>query len=185
MTPINIWVLKEIVRNYPDQEMAQFLITGFQEGFHIPFKGPWESFDCENLPLALNNLSAIRAMILKEVQEGTLKGPFDQEPMPNTWVSPLGLVPKKDENGKITGRKIIHLSYLRTGMSINSEIDPEEAKVEYQSFDQAAEMCDGLPVGSYLTKADMKSAFRQLLIHPIRQAVVFGYVHAIWVSNCL
>ena len=65
-------------------DTAKFLVQGFREGFRVPYKGEQESFKCQNLPLANQNLSALWEIILKELQQGTIKGSFSSEPIPRT-----------------------------------------------------------------------------------------------------
>lgn len=54
-------------------------------------------------------------------------GPFEASPLPNLWVSPLGVVPKK---APWEFRLIHHLSYPR-GSSMNDTIPEELSLVRY------------------------------------------------------
>ena len=60
---------------------------------------------------------------------------------------------------------ITHLSYPRN-CSVNSFIPKRFAKVKYARFDQAVKLCLKHGKGCYLSKADLKSAFRQLPVRP-------------------
>lgn len=59
-----------------------------------------------------------------------MANPFLQPPMPNTHVSPIGVVPKSD-GGR---RMITHLSYSPSSC-INKYIDHKDTTVTYISFD--------------------------------------------------
>lgn len=159
--------VKEILRGYPYPEIAHSLIKGFSEGFKLEYTGLRTAASCSNLQSADSHLLELREILLKEIQAGRILGPFSGPPLPNTRLSPLGVVPKKNELGKICRyRQITHLSYPRGGHSINSNIDPQKARVQYQSFDDAIRLCLNNGPGCYLTKTDLKSAFRQLPVHP-------------------
>ncbi len=160
----------------------QFFLQGFYHGFRVECKGQRKSFQCDNLKSAKERLPVLRSLLHKEIQKGWIKGPFKKEPIPNTRVSPLGLVPKRDDKGNISGwRKITHLSYpKKDGTSVNTRIDKHLASVQYQSFDDAVEMCHGLGQGAYLAKTDMKSAFRQLPIHKDDLNLLGCQVDGLW-----
>ena len=68
-------------------------------------------------PGANNNPETIQTNLEKEVRLGRTVSPFDKSPFPNFQVSPIGLVPKKQPGPLQT---IFHLSYPKTGSSINS-----------------------------------------------------------------
>ena len=70
--------------------------------------------------------------------------------------SPVGLVLKKDSDEM---RMIMHLSYPY-GQSINDFIDPEKASMCYQTFDDAIQLVIKQGRFCWLSKGDVKSAFR-------------------------
>ena len=96
------------------------------------------------------------------LEAGRVAGPFQTVPFTDFRVSPLGLVPKK-QPGEY--RLIHHLSYPE-GDSINDYIDPEFCSVQYTRFDQAVKMIQKLGKGALLGKADIKNAFRLMIISP-------------------
>ncbi len=99
------------------------------------------------------------------------------------------MVPKKDDEGHQVGwRKIMHLSYPRTGSfgSVNSNIDPEDTHVRYQTFDQAVSLCMKLGSGGFLAKSDLKSAFRQLPIHKEDLNLLGFRIDSLWfIDKCM
>lgn len=85
--------------------------------------------------------------------------PFTRPPLPNLWVSPLGVLLKKAP-GEF--RLIHHLSYPN-GASVNDAIAPELCSVRYTSLDHAISMVRSCGPGALLTKFDIQSAFRLLI----------------------
>ena len=85
-------------------------------------------------------------------------GPFNMELIPNLICSPVGMVLKK---GTPEIHRITHLSHPK-GASINSFIAPEDATTVYQTFDQAVQLVTSFGIGAFMSKADAKSAFRNI-----------------------
>ena len=100
-----------------------------------------------------------------------IAGPFKQEPFSHFRTSPLGLVERKMP-GKF--RLIHHLSFP-PGDSINDGISPEDAHVQYQSIDHAAQQLQQLGQGLFWSKTDIADAFRIVPLHP-SQYRLFGFV---------
>ena len=76
------------------------------------------------------------------------------------------MVPK--DGGRET-RLIFHLSYSRSGKSVNSETDPQLCTVKYPDFSDAIKLCMELTKNKtdetvFSSKSDIKSAFRNLPI---------------------
>ena len=115
-----------------------------------------------NLKSAYQYSDFASSQLNKEIIAHRILGPFLSPPIPNLRVSPIGVVPKK-EPGQF--RIIHHLSYPE-GLSVNDFIDKNVASVNYTSFDQAVHIIQIMGKGCYLSKADIKSAFRLI---PIRQ----------------
>lgn len=108
----------------------------------------------------LKNLKSV--VVNKEVSLGRVAGPFDVPPMLNLRISPIGLVPKATPGDF---RLIHHLSYPE-GESVNDFIDQKVCSVQYAKFDDAVSMIQHLGNGALLAKADIKSAFRLLIVSP-------------------
>ena len=160
-TPVNQTVLDRYLSCYNNKNDAKILSEGFSSGFKLQYEGPRVSTDCKNLE-SLNMLEneAIE-IVLKEVSLGRIAGPFCTRPLDNLRLSPVGLIPKKDGSYRL----IHHLSYP-AGNSVNDFIPDEYCSVQYTSFDSALAMLANLGKGAIMTRLDIKSAFRQLPIHP-------------------
>ena len=75
---------------------------------------------------------------------------------------PLTVVPKKHSS---LWHTFYHLSYPE-GDSINDYIPKEPYALQYVRVDDAIRILLSLVPGSYMTKTDLKSAFRFIPIHP-------------------
>ena len=157
--------------NY-DVTKVEFLVHGFMYGFNLMYQGLVERADTShNLPFFVGNASDMWSKIMKEVRIGRYAGPFNT-PLYQSFVqSPVGLVPKK--GGKTC--MIFHLSYnFKSGnQSVNACTPDYCCTVQYNDLDMAICNCLRLikeaapkPVNLYLSKSDLVSAFRALLILP-------------------
>ncbi len=115
---------------------------------------------------------------MEEVKLGRMMGPLRSKPFTYTNCNPIGLVPKKDDEGHFLSvidpvdpdswRLITHLSSPK-GSSINDHIPEEFSSIKYTSFDQAIQLVQSTGKGAFMAKTDIKSAFRQLPIHPFSE----------------
>ena len=92
---------------------------------------------------------------MKEVKLGRMLGPFPVQPFNPLVCSSVGMVEKKNSTDM---HRITHLSYPR-GASINSFIDPEDCKTNYQTLDMALKLVVKHGQGCFVAKEDFKSAF--------------------------
>ena len=130
ITPVNPIRLEVILFGY-NRQIKDYIISGFVHGFRLGYIGKKANSDeYKNHKSIINNMCVVKTMIDKEIELGKVKGPFDLKPFLSFWISPLGLVPKKDN----TFRLIHDLSYPR-GNSVNSNIPREMATVKYETFD--------------------------------------------------
>ncbi|XP_070586420.1 uncharacterized protein [Erythrolamprus reginae] len=161
-TPIKLDRLRDRLRGFRPKKGAEFLVTGFSEGFRIPYKGPRIACLANNLKSVVGMEHVVREKIMKEVREGRVLGPFTEPPLPSLQVSPLGVVPKRAA-GEF--RLIHHLSFP-PGNSVNDHIPDDLCSVRYTSFDTAVSVVRECGPGALMGKCDIKSAFRLLPIHP-------------------
>ena len=160
-SPINIQNLKRELVGY-DPRKGSEILNGFLYGFPLHYTGTRMPRDAKNLKSARTRPEIVGQKIQAEIEAGRVAGPFDQRPLLNLRVSPLGLVPKKEVG---SFRLIHHLSYP-SGDSVNDFIDPNLCSVEYTSFDAAVHMIQDLGQGCLLGKSDISNAFRLLPISP-------------------
>ena len=110
----------------------------------------------------LDNLEAVDAKLQKELESHRLAGFFQSPPLSPSWISPLGLVPKKVQ-GEF--RLIHHLSFP-TGFSVNDGISSDNTSVKYATIDEAIQLIKRAGPGCFLAKTDVKNAFQIIPIHP-------------------
>ena len=154
-------VLEYLLSTY-EPNLKSFLIDGFSLGFRIGFVGTSKSLLAPNLRSADEQPEVLSAKLDKEWSAGRIVGPFSSPPFANFVSSPLGVVPKKTP-GEF--RIIHHLSYP-DGSSVNDFIPSEKSTVHYASISDAISMIKSIGRGSYMSKTDIKSAFRIIPIHP-------------------
>ena len=123
-----------------DTEKIDFLENGLKNGFDIGYTGPEKrSSTSDNIPFTVGNEVQLWNKLMKEVKLKRVAGPFKNVPFDDYIQSPIGLVPKGDENSGQT-RLIFHLSYdcKRDGMkSLNSHTPRELCTVKYKDLDFA------------------------------------------------
>ena len=132
-------------------------------GARLGYDGPRMSRFSKNLKSAIDNPNIVSTNLAKEVALGHTAGPFTTPPFANLQVSPIGIVPKKHSD---KFRNIFHLSFPKTGESINSSIEKDDFSLQYIKIDDAIAALIRLGRGTYLAKTDIESAFRQFPVHP-------------------
>ena len=153
-----------------DPEETRFIANGFRNGFDIGYRGEIENIQrvAPNLKLTVGNKTVLWNMLMKEVKAGHYVGPFKKPPFKNFIQSPMGLVPK--DKGKSV-HLIFHLSYPRTGSSINSETPSDWCSVNYPDFSDAIKICmrEIQEFGACtIAKTDIKSTFRNVCIKKLQ-----------------
>ena len=138
------------------------MISGFKHGFSLKYNRPRTGCIHPNLKSAHQFQQLLQKRIDKERSLGIILGPFKKKPFENLIYSPVGMVPKKNWEEM---RMITHLSFPHRD-SINSHMDPQDTKTQYQSFDCALHLVAKMGKAAYMSKGDVKSAFR---IIPIRK----------------
>ena len=129
----------------------------------ISYTGPRAPQEFSNLPSAKENPSVIDSNMLKEVSLGHTAGPFLSPPFPNFQVYPIGAIPKKHSS---EWRTIFHLSYPKHRLtSINAHIPPEDYSLQYIKVDNAIAILQDLGHDCFMSKLDIKAAFRNIPFH--------------------
>ena len=119
-TPLDIFRLELSVVEHTDPSFVAQLCTNLKCGAHIGFEGDRAPRFSKNLPTALAQPDIISSNLPHEISLGHVAGSFDNPPLPNFQVLPIGLVPKKH---LAKFRTIFHLSFPKSGSaSINVSI---------------------------------------------------------------
>ena len=163
VTPIHVDALEDALHGHPDPSFVLKLCSDLRFGARLGYNGPRKSKFSKNLKSAIDNPTIVSNNLAKEVALGHTAGPFTNPPFANLQVSPIGIVPKKHSD---KFRTIFHLSFPKTGESINSFIEKDDFSLQYIKIDDAIAALIRLGRGTYLAKTDIESAFRQFPVHP-------------------
>ena len=138
----------------------KFLVNGFTNGFSLGDKEPKKvTRKASNLKLTVGSSTELWNKVMTEVKAKRYAGPFRKVPYKYFIQSPISLVP--EDKGKKT-RLIFHLSYPKTGDSVNSGIPDELHSFKYHYFMDAGALCLEAGVGCYAAKSHMSMAFRNI-----------------------
>ena len=161
VTPVNVEVYRQFLKESGyDSSKTEYLYKGFKYSFSMGYAGEEHvRHFSPNLKLRVGSQLEIWNKVMVEVKAGRYAGPFESPLFKYFIQSPIGLVPK--DNGKKT-RLIFHLSYPRSGDSVNSAIPVEKCTVHYPDFLEAVALCVNAGVSCNCTKSDMSMAFRNV-----------------------
>ena len=128
VTPIHVDALEDALRGHPDPSFVLKLCSDLRFGARLGYDGPRKSKFSKNLKSAIDNPTIVSNNLAKEVALGHTAGPFTNPLFANLQVSPIGIVPKKHSD---KFRTIFHLSFPKTGESINSFIEKDDFSLQY------------------------------------------------------
>ena len=178
---------------YDKQEIA-YLENSFTYGFDIGYQGSRDrQSSAKNILLKVGSEVELWNKLIKEVRHQRVAGPFDEVPFPSFIQSPIGLVPKAGNSGKM--RLIFHLSYdfgpEEKDKSLKYHTPCKLCLVQYNDLDHATAHClevhqeaqeyqkanlsnenqglvafhdDMAEIPIYLGKTDVQSTFRLVLL---------------------
>ncbi|KAJ1166747.1 hypothetical protein NDU88_007144 [Pleurodeles waltl] len=142
------------------EKEKELLLTRCEHGFCLYYKGPWVRPWAEDLKSIKGHEVLVCNKLMEEVHKCCMEGRFEDLPLENLGISPIGVVPKKkpDEFNLIQ-----HLLWPE-GSSVNYLIPEALSRVNYASVDTA--LVNMPRLGTLMAYCDMKSAFRLLPVHP-------------------
>ncbi|XP_013419981.1 uncharacterized protein LOC106180492 [Lingula anatina] len=152
-TPIKAKLLERYLHGY-DEINKKYLIEGFNKGFALGIQGT------VNPNHAKNHKSLSKAKIDKEIQLGRIMGPFN-EPLENSVIFPLGLIPKKEANKF----RLIHDLSHPEEKSINSYIPETFSRVQYENIENVISLVIKFGKHALMSIADIADAFRLIPKH--------------------
>jgi len=154
---------------HPDAVFTEYLISGLTHGFDTGLQHlPTLSHECKNLLSASQNPEDTTNLLVSELSNGYVIGPFDKIPFLHYRISPLGIAESKYSRKK---RLIVDLSAPHDDSahpSLNDLIDKDDFSLSYVSIDNAISVIQKLGKGSWLCKTDIKDAFKLL---PIKESL--------------
>jgi len=160
-SPLNLSMWTSLLADHPDPSFTNYILTGIQDGFRLGFdRRHILNSSSGNMPCKVPSI--IYDYLQREVLLGRMiKLPPNFFP-PGIHISPVGIVPKKNKPGK--WRLIMDLSSPDKA-SINDGISQSLSSLSYVSVDHLSALVLQAGRGAYLTKADIKEAYRMLRVH--------------------
>ena len=183
-TPLHREAWQACLRLHPDQELVQYLMRGFTQGFWIGF-----DYRCElkgakkNMHSATQHPMVIDNYLPDELKASRVLRPFQtQDISPSVHVSRFGVIPKKHRNA---WRLIVDLSAPDT-LSVNDGISPELCSLEYTKISDVVTELNKMGPGTLLAKIDIKSAYHIIPVHPAdRHQLGMSWKGGIYVNTTL
>lgn len=171
--------LYHLLKGYPNKE---FLYDGFSNGFLLGFIGEECAIFGSNRKSITDNLEVAQSKIDHEISLNRISGPFDSPPFDNFKISPLALRQKKEPN---KFRLLHNLSYPYDSTSVNFNIHPDYATVQYDSLNSAIKIIQN-HYPCYLAKTDIADAFRIIPLHASQYHLTgFKFMNKYYYDKCL
>jgi len=177
-TPIKISRLEFYLDGYPPASKC-YLLDAFVRGFSLDYVGCNETSSCNNLLSSIQNPLAVNEELPKELNLGSIPGPFSEKPFSSLRLSLLGLTPKKAPR---EFHLVHHLSFPYC-TSVNSHIPMEH--LQYATH-QSMMLLELQARAVHLQKEMSKMPFNwSRLTQMITTCLVFfGKTNFIMISAC-
>ena len=146
-TPLKWEEWDHSLANHTDQRFRKYIVEGIRFGFRVGFDYSFAS--------RTRNFST-------ECAEGRVLGPLDPSQFPLIHTSRFGVIPKGSTD---KWRLIVDMS-APEGASINDGISKALGTLTYVGINEAAQSIRTLGRGSLLAKVDVRSAYRNIPVHP-------------------
>ena len=150
--------------DHPDKKFSSYILEGISSGFRIGFN--YSEHSCHrgrgNMVSIRNSSVTVMQYLQEEIRLGRVIGPMDLQQWSGIQVSPIGVVPK-GTSGK--WRLIVDLSSPEGG-SVNDGLDAQLCSLQYVSVDHVTQVLARLGRGSFMSKVDIRSAYRTVPVHP-------------------
>ena len=163
-TPLKADAWQRYLANHPDLAYVDYILDGIRNGFRIGFNAtqPLTSSN-KNMRSAQDHPEVVEKQLLSDCSQGYMLGPFDREQLPPVHTSRIGVIPKKHQPDKWC--LIVDLSFPRE-KSVNDGIAREDCSLTYVKVDAIVDSILNMGRGTLLAKMDVKSAFRNIPVHP-------------------
>ena len=152
--------MAEALHDHPYHIFVNFLFNGFSFGFDIGFRGSLAGSISPNLRSVSAHPTEVSTAINKELACWHTTRPFVIPPFQGLRCCPLGPIQKKDGSYRLT----LDLSFLH-GTSVD-DISQVDHSVHYSSFDDAVDLVRSLGHGYFMSKINIKHAFRLCPVRP-------------------
>ena len=132
---------------------------------------------------AYEHQEVIDKQLLNDCSQGYMLGPYEAAALPPVHTSRIGVLQKKHQPGK--WRLIVDLSSPRD-KSVNDGIAREDCSLTYVKVDSIVDSILAMGRGTLLAKMDVKSAFRNIPVHPAdRHLLGIAWRDRLYVDACL
>ena len=183
-SPLVVKIWGQFLKSHPDRVYTRYLLSGIEKGFRIGFNRGRQQIlqkSIRNLPTQVPSI--ISEYLDREVSLSRMMKLPKGVRSSGVHISPLGAIPKKNKPGK--WRLIVDLS-SPPGHSVNDGISTESSSLSYPSIDHLATIIVSEGHGSFMVKADIKEAYRMLLIHPEDQPLLgVSWENSIYIDKAL
>ena len=140
-------------------EDKQWVLDGIAQGFSMNFDNTQLASADKNLASANIQPEIIDNYLQVELKNGTMFGPYENEPFKTCQINRFGVIPKSD--GKF--RMITDLSFP-FGESVNDGISKANSTVSYIGLTKAIETILSIGEGCLLAKFDIQRAYRMMAL---------------------
>ena len=154
---LNHDLFEHLLTDHPDQLSVALLLDTIRNGANIAFDGPRDVVVSQaNMPSAVRYQQDITDAIAYDQSAGYTSANYAQPPFLHYRCSPLGVILKQT----LTKLKIRVIKNLSAPFddSVNAGIN--KIGMEYITFDAALEAVVAAGAGTYMSKIDIKDAFR-------------------------
>lgn len=158
-SPLELHQWMQNLQHHPDKNFSSYILQEIKFGFRIGFN---------RAQLLHPNLHSTNPSVISNYLDQKIslmrmwKFPRHWSP-PGIQISPLGVIPKKNKPHKWC--LIVDLS-SPAGFSVNDGIPQEFLSLCYTSLEHLASLLISVSRGALLVKANIKKAYRIILIHP-------------------
>ena len=163
VTPVRLHEWRRHLQTFPDRQFADYILTGFTEGFHVGFARTTRLHDAEdNMASTREHQSVVDEYLSAECALGrVVKLTHYERAVLSPHISPFGVIPKRGNKWRL----ILDLSSPQNH-SVNDGIASPLCSLQYTKLDDAVRIIRRLGQGTQLAKMDLKSAYRIVPVHP-------------------
>ena len=164
-TPLDWRQWESCLAAHPERAYRDYLVDGIRDGFRVGYdysRSLAIRRSASNMLSAREKPEVVRDYLAKECADGRILGPLDPTQFPFVHTSRFGVIPK-GSSGK--WRLIVDMS-APEGASINDGISEAICSLSYISVADAIRNIASIGQGALLAKIDIKSAYRNVPIHP-------------------
>ena len=146
-----------MLSNHPDDQFVDYILHGIAEGFRNDWQAP------DKLSSARKNMHSVDHQTVGGRGCQVVMGPIDPAAVPGVYVNKIGVIEKNSQPGK--WRLIVDLSHPE-GRSVTDFISSELCSLQDVRVDDMVRKLQEIECGAEMAKLDVKSAYRNVPIHP-------------------